>query len=77
MAELGNAFMEAAEDRYEKRYDGVGSFLDYWTFGIPKGMYQGYMERAAKQGDSFNDLLNFGTCGITGTIQGAFAPTNA
>ncbi|MCV9952175.1 hypothetical protein OIU26_23285 [Paenibacillus sp. BT-177] len=51
--------------------------MDYMTYGIPKGMYQGYMERAAKQNDSWNDMLNFGTFGVTGMIQGAFNPTNA
>ncbi|MDQ0047691.1 hypothetical protein J2T18_001974 [Paenibacillus polymyxa] len=34
------------------------------SYGIPKGMYQGYMERAAKQNDSWNDMLNFGTFGV-------------
>ncbi len=55
----------------------VWSFLDYISYGIPKGMYQGYMERAAKQNDSWNDMLNFGTFGVTGMIQGAFNPNNA
>nr|WP_238808335.1 hypothetical protein [Paenibacillus sp. EKM212P] len=35
------------------------------------------MERAAKQNDSWNDMLNFGTFGVSGMIQGAFNPTNA
>ncbi len=51
--------------------------MDYMTYGIPKGMYQGYMERAAKQNDSWNDMLSFGTFGVTSMIQGAFNPTNA
>lgn len=77
LTELGQDFVDAAEERYEKRYDSVGEFLDFWTFGIPKGLYEGYMERAAKQNDSWNDMLNFGTFGVTGMIQGAFNPNNA
>ncbi|WP_025716204.1 WXG100 family type VII secretion target [Paenibacillus sp. 1-18] len=77
LVELGEDFMAAAEDRYEKRYDSVGGFLDYWTFGIPKGLYQGYAERASKQFDSANDFFNFWTFGIHGMIREAIFPTNA
>ncbi|MEE4566705.1 WXG100 family type VII secretion target [Paenibacillus polymyxa] len=74
---LGQDLVDANSVRYEKKFDSVWSFLDYMSYGIPKGMYQGYMERAAKQNDSWNDMLNFGTFGVTGMIQGAFNPTNA
>ncbi|MDN4086178.1 WXG100 family type VII secretion target [Paenibacillus polymyxa] len=77
LTELGQDFVDANSVRYEKKFDSVWSFLDYMSYGIPKGMYQGYMERAAKQNDSWNDMLNFGTFGVTGMIQGAFNPTNA
>ncbi|MBU9705343.1 WXG100 family type VII secretion target [Paenibacillus sp. AK121] len=77
LVELGEDFLSAAEDRYEKRYDSVGGFLDYWTFGIPKGLYQGYAERASKQFDSGNDFFNFWTFGVHGTIREAMFPTNA
>ncbi|MDY7994309.1 WXG100 family type VII secretion target, partial [Paenibacillus polymyxa] len=69
-------FVDANSVRYEKKFDSVWSFLDYMSYGIPKGMYQGYMERAAKQNDSWNDMLNFGTFGVSGMIQGAFNPNN-
>ncbi len=29
LKELGQAFVQSAEDRYQKRYDSVGGFLDY------------------------------------------------
>lgn len=77
LTELGQDFVAANSERYEKKFDSVWSFLDYMSYGIPKGMYQGYMERAAKQNDSWNDMLNFGTFGVSGMIQGAFNPTNA
>jgi WXG100 family type VII secretion target len=77
LTELGQDFVDANSVRYEKKFDSVWSFLDYMSYGIPKGMYQGYMERAAKQNDSWNDMLNFGTFGVTGMIQGAFNPNNA
>ncbi|AET59695.1 hypothetical protein HPL003_14720 [Paenibacillus terrae HPL-003] len=77
LLELGQDFLNAAEERYEKRYDSVGGFLDYWTFGIPKGLYQGYAERASKQFNSANDFFNFWTFGVHGTIREATMPTNA
>ncbi|KYG92794.1 WXG100 family type VII secretion target [Paenibacillus jamilae] len=76
LTELGQDFVDANSVRYEKKFDSVWSFLDYMSYGIPKGMYQGYMERAAKQNDSWNDMLNFGTFGVSGMIQGAFNPNN-
>ncbi|MGW9526792.1 WXG100 family type VII secretion target [Paenibacillus terrae] len=77
LTELGQDFVAANSVRYEKKFDSVWSFLDYMSYGIPKGMYQGYMERAAKQNDSWNDMLNFGTFGVTGMIQGTFNPNDA
>lgn len=77
LAELGTAFMQAADDRYQKRYDSVGGFLDYWTFGIPSGLVEGYMDRANKAFDSPNDTANWLTLGIHGTIREAIFPTNA
>ncbi|PZT52165.1 WXG100 family type VII secretion target [Paenibacillus silvae] len=77
LAELGTAFMQAADDRYQKRYDSVGGFLDYWTFGIPSGLVEGYMDRANKAFDSPNDTANWLTFGIHGTIREAIFPTNA
>lgn len=77
LAELGQAFMQSADDRYQKRYDSVGGFLDYWTFGIPSGLVQGYVERANKAFDSPNDTANWLTFGIHGTIREATFPTNA
>ncbi|MFS0870932.1 WXG100 family type VII secretion target [Paenibacillus xylanilyticus] len=77
LAELGHAFMQSADDRYQKRYDSVGGFLDYWTFGIPSGLVQGYVDRANKAFDSPNDTANWLTFGIHGTIREATMPTNA
>ncbi|WP_413405589.1 WXG100 family type VII secretion target [Paenibacillus amylolyticus] len=77
LVELGQAFMQSADDRYQKRYDSVGGFLDYWTFGIPSGLVQGYVDRADKAFNSPNDAANWLTFGIHGTIQEATFPTNA
>ncbi|PYY31215.1 WXG100 family type VII secretion target [Paenibacillus illinoisensis] len=77
LVELGQAFMQSADDRYQKRYDSVGGFLDYWTFGIPSGLVQGYVDRANKAFDSPNDTANWLTFGIHGTIREATFPTNA
>ena len=77
LAELGRAFMQSADDRYQKRYDSVGGFLDYWTFGIPSGLVQGYVDRADKAFNSPNDTANWLTFGIHGTIREATMPTNA
>ncbi|MGC5775812.1 WXG100 family type VII secretion target [Paenibacillus pabuli] len=77
LVELGQAFMQSADDRYQKRYDSVGGFLDYWTFGIPSGLVQGYVDRADKAFNSPNDTANWLTFGIHGTIREATFPTNA
>ncbi|MFS0858210.1 WXG100 family type VII secretion target [Paenibacillus taichungensis] len=77
LAELGRDFMQSADDRYQNRYDSVGGFLDYWTFGIPSGLVQGYVDRADKAFNSPNDTANWLTFGIHGTIREAAFPTNA
>ncbi|WP_408976326.1 hypothetical protein [Paenibacillus jiagnxiensis] len=69
--------MAAANERYEKRYDSVGTFLDYWTFGIPKGMWQGYADRADTWLDSPEDFANWATLGVHGTIRETIFPKNA
>ncbi|SHN80669.1 WXG100 family type VII secretion target [Paenibacillus sp. ov031] len=76
LAELGRDFMQSADARYQKRYDSVGGFLDYWTFGIPSGLVQGYVDRADKAFNSPNDTANWLTFGIHGTIREATFPTN-
>ncbi|WP_244869187.1 hypothetical protein [Paenibacillus lactis] len=77
LKELGNGIMDASNERYEKRYSSVWSFLDYWTAGIPKGAYQGYVERADKLFDSPNDFANGMTFGVHGTFREAIIPTKA
>ncbi|WP_248064012.1 WXG100 family type VII secretion target [Paenibacillus silvae] len=77
LLELGAAFMQSADDRYQKRYDSVGGFLDYWTFGIPSGLVEEYMDRANKAFDSPNDTANWLTFGIHGTIRESIFPANA
>lgn len=77
LKELGTGIMAASNERYDKRYSSVWSFLDYWTAGIPKGAYQGYVERADELFDSPNDFANGMTFGIHGTIREAVLPTNA
>ena len=77
LKEVGAGIMAASNERYDKRYSSVWSFLDYWTAGIPKGAYQGYVERADKLFDSPNDFANGMTFGVHGTIREAVLPTNA
>lgn len=77
LKEIGNGIMDASNERYDKRYSSVWGFLDYWTAGIPKGAYQGYVERADKLFDSPNDFADGMTFGIHGTIREAIFPTKA
>ncbi|MEN1990758.1 WXG100 family type VII secretion target [Paenibacillus hubeiensis] len=77
LKELGEAFLQSADDRYQKRYDSVGGFLDYWTFGIPSGLVNGYVDRADKAFNSPQDTLNWLTFGVHGTIREATLPANA
>ncbi|WP_423212898.1 WXG100 family type VII secretion target [Paenibacillus solani] len=77
LKEIGNGIMDASNERYDKRYSSVWGFLDYWTAGIPKGAYQGYVERADKLFDSPNDFADGMTFGVHGTIREAIFPTKA
>lgn len=77
LVELGNDILMAADERSDKAFTSVGGFLDWLTMGIPKGMYQGYVERADKMFDSPNDFANGITFGVHGTIREAIFPTNA
>ncbi|MET3211329.1 UNVERIFIED_CONTAM: hypothetical protein ABIC26_004296 [Paenibacillus sp. PvR008] len=77
LIELAKGSKYANDERYQNRYDSVGTFLDYWSFGIPKGMYLSYVERANKAFDSPNDVANWLTLGIHGTIREAMFPKDA
>ncbi|WP_422659849.1 EndoU domain-containing protein [Paenibacillus sp. EC2-1] len=74
---LGNDFVEASNERYDRRYASVWGFLDYWTAGIPKAAYQGYVDRANKAFASPNDFANYMTLGVHGTIRETLFPTQA
>jgi hypothetical protein len=74
LQELGSNFMASANERYAKRYDSMGAFLDYWTAGIPKGMWLEYEDRADKWLDSPENFANWATLGIHGTIREATFP---
>ncbi len=74
LVELYNGIEQANNVRYQNAGNSIGEFLDYWSFGIPKGLYQAYMERARNQGNSGSDAINFATFGITEAIRGAVTP---
>ncbi|WP_025720824.1 deaminase domain-containing protein [Paenibacillus sp. 1-18] len=74
LTEIGTGIYDATAERTQKRYDSVGAYLDYLSYGIPKGIYQAYMERGRNQGNSGSDAINFATFGITETIRGALTP---
>ncbi|WP_420916887.1 polymorphic toxin type 47 domain-containing protein [Paenibacillus thiaminolyticus] len=74
ICELGKGAYEAAAERNEKKFDSIGSFLDYISSGIPKAMYTSYMDRAEHWLDSPADAANHLTFGIHGMIRGAMFP---
>ncbi|WP_348624434.1 deaminase domain-containing protein [Paenibacillus peoriae] len=74
LVELYNGIEQANNVRYQNAGNSIGEFLDYSSFGIPKGLYQAYMERARNQGNSGSDAINFATFGITEAIRGAVTP---
>ncbi|WP_226001496.1 zincin-like metallopeptidase toxin domain-containing protein [Paenibacillus sp. BJ-4] len=74
LVELYNGIVQANNVRYQNSGNSIGEFLDYSSFGIPKGLYQAYMERARNQGNSGSDAINFATFGITEAIRGAVTP---
>ncbi|CAH8713354.1 phage late control D family protein [Paenibacillus thiaminolyticus] len=74
ICELGKGAYEAAAERNEKKFDSIGSFLDYISSGIPKAMFTSYMDRAEHWLDSPADAANHLTFGIHGMIRGAMFP---
>ncbi|WP_222861089.1 peptidoglycan-binding domain-containing protein [Paenibacillus ihumii] len=50
--EIGSDIKAAADERWSKAFDSPGDFLNYLTFGIPKGIYDGYVYRAENRNES-------------------------
>ncbi|MEC0242868.1 WXG100 family type VII secretion target [Paenibacillus dokdonensis] len=77
LSELGEGIYKAAEERNEKKFDSVSSFLDYLSFGIPKALVTGYVDRADHWLDSPDAFVNHLSFGFYGTIKGAVEPEEA
>ncbi|GAB6990115.1 CdiA C-terminal domain-containing protein [Paenibacillus pini] len=75
--DIGVGIYNDAVKRSENKFNSVGSFLDYITSGIPKGVYQGYTDRAGKWLDSPNDFANYMTLGIHGMLRETMFPDDS
>jgi RHS repeat-associated protein len=74
---IGNGFVSAQNERWDTLVNdpyNVGNFADWFTYGIPKGMYQGYVDRNNKKMDSVYDFTNYLTSGAVETVDGALFP---
>lgn len=76
--EIGSDIMVAADERWNKALDSPGDFLNYISFGIPKGIYDGYAYRAENRKESaytYIDWLSSGVLsGVYEPLVGAFNP---
>ncbi|WP_199925644.1 TNT domain-containing protein [Paenibacillus bouchesdurhonensis] len=76
--EIGSDIMVAADERWNKVLDSPGDFLNYISFGIPKGIYDGYAYRAENRNESaytYIDWLSSGVLsGVYEPLVGAFNP---
>ncbi|AZK47332.1 polymorphic toxin type 50 domain-containing protein [Paenibacillus lentus] len=76
--EIGSDIMVAADERANKALDSPGHFLNYISFGIPKGIYDGYAYRAENRNESaytYIDWLSSGVLsGVYEPLVGAFNP---
>ncbi|AZK47334.1 peptidoglycan-binding protein [Paenibacillus lentus] len=76
--EIGSDIMVAADERANKALDSPGDFLNYISFGIPKGIYDGYAYRAENRHESaytYIDWLSSGVLsGVYEPFVGAFNP---
>lgn len=66
------------KERRAKRWDSLGSFLDWLTFGIVTGMWRGISSHwnAMLHDPNLYNIVNFITLGTLDTISGAVNPEN-
>ncbi|AZK47340.1 peptidoglycan-binding protein [Paenibacillus lentus] len=69
--EIGSDIMVAADERANKALDSPGDFLNYISFGIPKGIYDGYAYRAENRHESAYTYIDWLSSGV---LSGVYEP---
>ncbi len=69
--EIGSDIKTAADERWNKAFDSPGDFLNYLSFGIPKGIYDGYVYRAENRNESVYTYIDWLSSGV---LSGVYEP---
>ena len=70
LKEIGNDAIAASNDRWDRQFDSVYDFVNYWSAGITGALWEGAQERADKWDDSVYDFSNWLLIGIPGMFKG-------
>ncbi|MFD2506020.1 EndoU domain-containing protein [Paenibacillus septentrionalis] len=70
LKEIGNDAIAASNDRWDRQFDSVYDFVNYWSGGITGAVWEGAQERTNKWNDSVYDFSNYLLIGVPGMIKG-------
>ncbi|MFC6335078.1 hypothetical protein ACFP56_20800, partial [Paenibacillus septentrionalis] len=70
LKEIGNDAIAASNDRWDRQFDSVYDFVNYWSGGLTGAVWEGAQERTNKWHDSVYDFSNYLLIGIPGMIKG-------
>ncbi|WP_338554786.1 hypothetical protein [Paenibacillus sp. KS-LC4] len=79
IAEVATDLYNAHVDRANKSNDSVYDFFNNATMGlisVPGEFWKGHENRTANRNESVSAYLDYLSLGLTGMVQGAFAPKN-
>ncbi|WP_341281078.1 hypothetical protein [Paenibacillus sp. FSL H8-0537] len=79
IAEVGTDLYNAHVDRANKSNDSVYDFFNNATMGlisVPGALWKEHEDRTANRNESVSAYLDYLSLGLTGMVQGAFAPEN-
>ncbi|WP_338553177.1 HNH endonuclease [Paenibacillus sp. KS-LC4] len=79
IAEVGTDLYNAHVERANKSNDSVYDFFNNATMGlisVPGALWKEHEDRTANRNESVSAYLDYLSLGLTGMVQGAFAPEN-
>ncbi|MFD2506056.1 hypothetical protein ACFSS9_16030 [Paenibacillus septentrionalis] len=59
LKEIGNDAIAASNDRWDRQFDSVYDFVNYWSGGLTGAVWEGAQERTNKWDDSVYDFSNY------------------
>ncbi|MFD2506045.1 hypothetical protein ACFSS9_15965 [Paenibacillus septentrionalis] len=57
LKEIGNDAIAASNDRWDRQFDSVYDFVNYWSGGLTGAVWEGAQERTNKWDDSVYDFF--------------------